>query len=326
MNVTIPAGLQNAAHAVLPVLRRLPVALIRRGLTFLLVVIIVYQLAQIVWTLVPEQPELPVGTATNIDAGSAAAAASKPLDIRALTNKNWFGEAQAKPALEEAKIVPQLDVAEENAVETRLDLVLFGVVLSAEQEDSRAMIAHRKEQKSYAVGEKMPAGNRASLAKILSDRVIIDNGGRFEYLALYDKDNQARIAETAPKPRPRPTRKLQEKELDYRNDQEVTELLSGYRERLMSNPASLAEVIRISTYNKNGKMHGYRILPGRDRKTFSKLGLKSNDVITEINGIKLDNPGSALQLLGVIREATEANLVIERGSEQVSLLVALDNV
>lgn len=71
------------------------------------------------------------------------------------------------------------------APETRLNLILRGVI--ALPEDAVAIIAGgaKAADKSYAIGDSLPGG--ASLKEIYGDRVIIEHRGRVETLTLHRK-------------------------------------------------------------------------------------------------------------------------------------------
>ena len=109
-----------------------------------------------------------------------------------------------------------------------------------------------------------------------------------------------------------------------RGDAQVTEAAVGYREQLYQNPTGLADVIQVAPAMENGKLAGYRVNPGRDPAQFTKFGLKPGDVITNVNGIPLQNPQSALELYNVLRSARDASITVQRGSESTQLHVSLD--
>jgi len=61
-----------------------------------------------------------------------------------------------------------------------------------------------------------------------------------------------------------------------------------------------------------GKLKGYRIRPGRDRQLLSRFGLRSGDVVTSINGIPMDNPLKALELMRDVSSLSQISLEVER--------------
>lgn len=72
------------------------------------------------------------------------------------------------------------------APETKLNLVLNGVIASARAEDAVAIIATRGgDEKGYSLNARLPGG--AELKEIYSDRVILKYQGRLEALTLHRK-------------------------------------------------------------------------------------------------------------------------------------------
>lgn len=68
-------------------------------------------------------------------------------------------------------------------------------------------------------------------------------------------------------------------------------------------------------------MIGFRVNPGRDRAAFEALGLQAGDVVTDINGTVLDDPGQGLQVFQSLGEATQANVTVLRdGVPQVIVI------
>ncbi len=76
----------------------------------------------------------------------------------------------------------------------------------------------------------------------------------------------------------------------------------------------------------NGELKGYRLYPGRNREQFAALGLQPGDLVTEINGMTLNNPPQAMELFRSLSSATQATVTIERGGQQQSLTLDISQV
>ena len=74
-----------------------------------------------------------------------------------------------------------------------------------------------------------------------------------------------------------------------------------------------------------GRLRGYRVSAGKDRKQFESLGFKPNDIVTGVNGIELTDPGKAMELYRIMRSAEEASFNVERDGEELTLVVGLKN-
>jgi general secretion pathway protein C len=72
---------------------------------------------------------------------------------------------------------------------------------------------------------------------------------------------------------------------------------------------------------QEGQVVGVRVTPGRDRAAFEALGLRSGDVVTDINGTVLSDVSQALQVVQSLGESTQANVTVLRdGVPQVIVI------
>jgi general secretion pathway protein C len=246
------------------------------------------------------------------------------VDIEELAGWNLFGTAEAPPdpaTLAAAR--PQdsgLAGIEDKAKETRLSLKLQGIIASSDPTAARAMIESKREQDQYAVGDKLPLSGNVKVAKIMNDRVVLDNDGSYELLMLFDESTVGKTPM-----QPAAPREDAEATLDRRGDRDVTQMAEAYRQRLYNNPQSLADVVKIAAVREGGKLQGYRVSAGKDRKQFESLGFQANDVVTGVNGIALTDPGKAMELYRIMRSADEASFNVRRGGEELTLVVGLQN-
>jgi general secretion pathway protein C len=229
--------------------------------------------------------------------------------INELQALNLFGAAGLEPVAVAA--APVVDEVAINAAKTQLNLSLEGVVYAAIDAESVAVIVYQGKQDQYHIGDVLPVGGQVKLRKVLVDHVIIDNSGRYESLWLYDEDKVARSASRQASVTDNPT------------NNSAPELAKDYRQQLFDNPASLAEVLRISPAQKDGAMVGYRVSPGKDQEQFSQLGFQPDDIVTSINEIELNNPSSALEVYKLLRTAKEANFTVDRNGQSVQVMVSL---
>jgi len=70
-----------------------------------------------------------------------------------------------------------------------------------------------------------------------------------------------------------------------------------------------------------GKLRGFRVYPGRNRQAFTRLGLRSGDLVIAINGTPLDDPARGDEIFRTIGSASEArrHSHAERGSSRICL-------
>ncbi len=287
------------------VLQKIPVGRWRQlciiGLAFWLC----HSLAELFWLVVPEPELTPPPPPTSRSAAKKPTSAAG-IDIAALKATNLFGKASA----EQKNAVAQTDPKIDTAVDTRLNLILRGIISSNSAKAARAIIAEGRKQELYAIGDELPAGRGVKLAKVLEQRVILNNNGRYESLWLFQEDDGAA------KKRPSVSRTVK---------REAPRREPPPRVAVQQSAQSLTDVMKVSIVREGGKVVGYRIRPGRNREMFNNLGLKTNDVVTSVNGIALDSSSKAMEVYKSMKGKSTAQLELRRGDETVSVNVDLSS-
>jgi general secretion pathway protein C len=257
----------------------------------LLMVLIGWQLAKAVWLLLPstEPTALPPIQAAS---RSAASAQGDNVSIDRIVDAHLFGRVGADaPA-----IVP---VEEEQAPDTQLSLELRGTIAASEEHRALAIIAERGgAERVYFIGDAVPGG--ATLHAVHLDRVLLRRGGRLEALRLPRSDESPgarRAAAAVPHASAPPARAA--------SVQQVVE----------QSAAGLTEIIRPQPVFKDGRQQGYRVYPGRQRQQFAQLGLRPGDLITQINGMALDDPARGMEIFRSLADATSVTVTVDRNGE-----------
>jgi len=299
---------------------------LRRGLMVIFLLWAVFALSRLIWALVPIAEPVPesMPEVMNPVVSGSARVGAEPIDIDRVVAWHLFGKPGAAVPVSAQPVNVLKDSAregiEKNARETRLNVVLRGIVASTEDGLGRAVIESKKRQAVYAVGDKLPVPGRVELAKVMPTQVVIDNGGTYELLVLFDKSVISKALTAEPKPSPAPANQSEK-----RADAATTQLARSYRERLYDNPQSLSSVVNVVAVRDDGSLRGYRVNPGKDREQFAQLGFKAGDLVLAVNGVNLDNPANTMVLYTGLRDASEAVFEIERGGEQITLSVNLDS-
>jgi len=295
-----------------PLLQRAAAIPVKRWQIFIVVLlsaVVLADAARLVWLALPHRVAVPV-LDTPINIAAPAAKAGAAVDIEKMVSWHLFGEVGAQPRAAAVAAV------EEQAQETTLNLQLLGVISASDPAQARAFLMVDGFQRQFAIGEQLPGPGKVVLSKVLVDRVIIDNNGRYETLWLYDPNASPLLQSSAPAA-------AASSAIDMRSDSRVTEIAQTHINNLYQNPASLADVIQVAPASENGKLIGYRINPGRDPAQFARFGLKPGDIVTAVNDTRLDDPQRALELYHVLRNQSEASITVRRGSEELVLMVSL---
>jgi general secretion pathway protein C len=266
------------------------------GVTALLVLAIAYQLATLTWTVLPGAPSsapLPA-LAPSADRGAATQSSA---DFSALLAAHPFGEAPKETARPVETVV--------DAPDTTLSLTLTGILFGEGDIGGQAIISSsRAQEKTYQIGQAIENANGATLHSVHADRVILNRGDRLETLRLPKQLSSAAPRALGPMMAPAaaaPTDSL--------------------RQVISQNASRLTDVVRLAPHVEQGQVVGFRVNPGRDRATFEALGLRAGDVVTDINGTVLDDPGRGLEVFEALGESTMANVTVLRdGAPQVLVI------
>jgi general secretion pathway protein C len=272
------------------------------GVTFILVIAIAYQLATLTWALMPgAAPTVAAPGGRSVQSGSA----DRPVaDYSILLNTHPWGEAPKEPV--EPIVENVVD-----APDTTLSLALTGILAAGEGDpNGQAIItANRGPEKTYRIGQAIEGANGATLHSVFADRVLLNRGGNLETLRL---PKEALSAGAAGSPRVRSPAVAPAAQAP------ANESLRGI---ISQNASRLTDIVRLAPHVDGGQVVGFRVTPGRDKETFEALGFQSGDVVTDINGVVLDDASRGLQAFEALGEATMANVtVLREGVPQVLVI------
>ncbi len=232
-----------------------------------------HSISQMTWHVIPAPPATPV-PALSMDTGPTGAAVDADrAAVQQIAGLHLFGDAAKAPV---ADVPPQSALPE-----TKLNLVLHGVLAVADKKRAQAIIAQPNgDEQSYGVGDNLPGG--AVLKEIKATSVILLRNHQFETLSLPKLDLDLRGGDTtAPVQSP---------------NQDMS--LRQVRDTLLTDPQKLNGLIQTQPYvGQNGQLAGYRIEPGNDPGLFQRYGLQPGDIVTAINGVSLTSTSNAFQIL-----------------------------
>jgi general secretion pathway protein C len=268
--------------------------------------------AKLTWQLIPEPTQVTASNASSASLNANVASTDNKTNLNKLLGLNLFGDASAKPA--PAK---QQDVTD--APETKLNLILSGVVASPDPNVGAAVIEYRNNQNTYGIGDKIE-GTQVTLDEIYVDRVIIKNRVSRETLMLegvdFEEANRLREQNQPIEVYEGPVQAQQQQ--SPRNQSAEVDLAS-IQQRLAEEPASFADFIRLSPHVKDGMPVGYRVSPGKDPSLFTQVGLKDGDIVIELNGYDLSDTVQALEAVALLNEAQSLGVEVLRNDEVISL-------
>ncbi len=262
-----------------------------------LILFAAFAAAQLTWRFIPDSEASVATPLPSTSAKQNVTNSQRGLDVNRLVSHHLFGKVSRQAPV---KKQPQQVVRE-----TRLPLTLKGLIASDRPDTARAIIsAPNAGELPYAVGATLP-GN-AKLEEIHTDKIILSRGGQLETLLL-PKDQDGVEFEAAPMPAPVASNNAEVP------GGEVIETPDDFRDALLDDPESLAGIVNtVPQTDDQGRLIGFKLQPGRDAGFLQRFGLQAGDVLTSVNGIKLDSPVRALEVIRELGEAAQVNIEILR--------------
>jgi general secretion pathway protein C len=274
----------------------------------LLVILTARAAAELVWALVP----VPAAAWKPLPPAPSANATQGSLNINAIASGGLFGRYQPQIKAIDTKTAP----------ETQLNLKLLGV-FAGSKAYSRALIATSDgQEKPYAVGDPISG---ATVESIFPDRVVLLRNGRPELLRLPKEASGGNdVAASEPAGPDDGGDEGSDDDIAALADQLNAARLADIREQLLSNPGKAQQFIRLQPMMAGGGLHGYRVFPGPNRALFNGTGLRPGDVVTSVNGVNLDDPARALQMLADLAHANNLTVTVNRGGTSQTLSLSLN--
>ncbi len=267
-----------------------------RVATVVLLVLVAWIAAGLTWQWLSPPPPLPQLQTPTGPAASTTQRQPPAVMVENIVRQHLFGEANVVPVKTKGPIV---------APETRLRLVLHGVFASPDPNLAMAIIAEKGgRDRAYRRGDALPGG--ATLHEIYPDRVILSRSGKLETLKLVRKHDRASVG-TATKNRKPNSASAPPGRQTVRRVPQLQEVKQLYR----NDPQKLLQQIRITPVMKDGKLVGYRF-SHNDRALMRAAGLLPQDIITEINGVSVQDTSGMFSLMQNIDQLQELQLVIMR--------------
>tara|TARA_B110000196_G_scaffold72021_1_gene61811 strand:- start:4492 stop:5457 length:966 start_codon:yes stop_codon:yes gene_type:complete len=269
----------------------------------IILIIVIWQSAKLFWTLYPNQqimkniniPSVMLANQTSVNS-----IANQPNKIAAnIINQNLFGQyTNNTNNTQNSNIINQPAI--ENLKETQLTLLLKGTVSGNNGPPSLAIISNNSdEEKVYSINDLVAPG--ISLHSVYADQIIIDNNNELEVLKLPKE-----LVENTPTV-------IRNSRVNKRTS--VTQISKTAIAPLSQFGNKLADTIRPTPYFSDGAQLGYRVYPGSNRKQFMSLGLLSGDLITNVNGVALNDAQKAMTIFQEIENENQVSLTIIRNNE-----------
>jgi len=222
-------------------------------------------------------------------------------DRQKILDRNLFNASLLAPA-------PPVEV-DEDLQATKLPLDLLGTVASPNPQLSWAAIQDKEARKHLVLRlhDDVKEG-KARVMRIEPKRVVLSENGELRELVLADSQAvPAPLDAGARKRSGRRSRAAWRRSSRSRSAAKPPESPSNL-EQILNNPTQLLSQASILPKYEDGEMVGLQVSAIQPGSLYEKAGVNEGDVITEINGIKINSPEQSYNILREIAGADTADI------------------
>lgn len=190
---------------------------------------------------------------------------------------------------------------------TLSQFILLGLLAEGDGTGSAVIATQSRatDGKIYHDGDALPGVGQ--IHSILGDHIVVNVGGGLEKLYLKKPLSDQSAPVVTP---PVGT---------------VGNSLASFRQTIKQNPSQLEKHFTARPVNRDGATIGYAVRSrGAYRSLFRETGLRDGDIVTEVNGIKLNGVTGAMGVYKEILGARELNATILRGDRTLLIRRLLD--
>lgn len=196
------------------------------------------------------------------------------------------------------------------AVKTNLSIELLGTIVHLNEAKSIATISAGQESGSYRLEEEKE--DLFKVTKIERKKVTFKNlnNGRLEYVEI-PEDSKLSIGLNVPK-KAAPI---------VRDGDESNIKIAISRDEVNKYTADLMTTLkqaRMIPHRVNGELAGFKFVSIRPNSIFSKLGFKTGDVISGVNGEPITSPTQGMELYQSLKNEDNFQIDATRGGKSVN--------
>jgi type II secretion system protein C len=178
------------------------------------------------------------------------------------------------------------------------------------------------EQKMYSEGENI--ADAVKIVEIYADKVVVENRGVIQEIFLSDGENTT-VTASAPRNIPRSSsvaggqgspRPNTESAPRKRNENLGQQDLRTLRTDIMNDVSILAQYSAPEPLLMDGEVKGFRLHLSNRLRLLYQIGFRPGDVITELNGVRLNDPDTIQQTLYNFIGAEQLSVSVMRGQQE----------
>ena len=246
-------------------------------------------------------------------------ALARPIsDYAAIEKRNLFKTGDAVKPLSKPQPLQTL----EDLKQTELKLRLWGTV-TGDRERAYAVIEDEKkrEQNLFRQGDTLQG---ATVKQILREKIVLTVNGKDEILSMEKPPaGNTRLSRAMPTAGGAPSPFAQAAESGAAGSQRIA-LERAEVEDALNNVNSLMRQARIRPHFKDGKPDGLTLSRIQRDSIFTKLGLRTGDVIVGVDGQEIESVDDALKFYNNLKSSPSVQLQIRRRGQLHNIDYAIE--
>lgn len=223
-----------------------------------------------------------------------------------------------------------LDTGGEDGFEdAEIDAQLVGTMVARESDDCMALIKEGQVMKLFRVG--MTLAEKAEIMAIKKKFVVVKVDNKLQVLKLgAEPKADKKGPELAKRGRggrpvpPGPSKAKAKGKANYKDWIKRTSANEYNIDRTMlmeelNDLSKLGTQARVVPNYKGGKYEGFKLIGVRPNSLYRAIGIRSGDIVKEVNGHELNSPNKAIKLFDELKTESAIAVQVERGGRAVQL-------
>ena len=302
---------------------------IKRGfspvmLSCLLILLLIAWKTEQILSFLNDDPQASTADFSMLQGQDRNAATTNNMPISRLISLNIFGNPVATAALNSTPA--KVELPQGPPPQSRLPIELLGVVVSTRPIYSSAVVSvNKKEPKKYLIGDYIMDDTR--LDDVQPNYVIIARGNSLESIFLNQKRPTTATTRTPNAVNQASDNSRNNNSFDLSDDVKFTTGLRNIIAPILENNTPLSDVATRFLINQAGLksvrtsagVNGLAIPTSGKLANLNNYGLRSNDIVTHINGIPVDEATGDRELLGRAINGETVKLKLQRNNQTIEL-------
>lgn len=245
---------------------------------------------------------------------------------KAVLARNLFNSTGEFPMekAEKAEVVVKSEFNENAACnKSSLGVELLGVIFEGRKSPRSLVTLKEKGYNAdiYKVGDAIIGQEQAVIHAIEVKRAVVNNDGVKECIDLKEP-KYAKSSNAAASSIPKMTSSVEPEEAESSG---TVVLEQGFVDDALGEGfVKILEVGRMVPHNRDSKMIGYKLIGVKNNSLYTKVGLKSGDVLTKVNGISLTQAEQGFAFYNAFSEEKEVRLeFLKKGKTPTTVTIEI---